>query len=39
MAAERKQRRVMTVVQRLERGGITAADERGETLVVQAREP
>jgi hypothetical protein len=39
MAAEREQRSVMAVVQRLERGGVTPADERGEALVIQAREP
>ena len=39
MAAEREQRRVMTVVQRLERSGVAAADERGKTLIVQAGEP
>jgi hypothetical protein len=36
--AEREQRRVMAVVERLERGLVTRADERGETLVVEAPE-
>src|SRR5215207_8973317 len=37
--AERQQRRVMAVVEHLERSGVTPADERGEALVVEPAEP
>ena len=36
---ERQQRRVVAVVERLERRGVTLADERGETLVVEPAKP
>ena len=36
VAAEREQRGVVTVVERLERGRVAVADARGELLVVQA---